>query len=177
MRTEAVDRVRLVFTLFDADGNGVLEPDDFELMAGRVVEAVPETTAAKQSAMLSGFRAFWGALAQELDTNRDGRIDFEEFRAVVLAPERFDEAIGEFANALTALADPDGDGLVQRPQFVGVMTAIGFALPNIHSLFDALEPTASDQVAVPVWAEAIREYYRPDLAGIAGDRLVGDPTG
>ncbi|MEV0122134.1 EF-hand domain-containing protein [Streptomyces sp. NPDC050703] len=177
MRTEAVDRVRLVFTLFDADGNGFIEAEDFELMAGRVAEAVPEAADAKRSAMLAGFRAFWAALAGELDTNRDGRIDFEEFKAVVLAPERFDAAIGEFAEGLTALADPDGDGLIDRPTFVKAMTAIGFAPPNIHALFDALEPTAADQVAVSAWNEAIKDYYRPDLAGIAGDRLVGSPTG
>lgn len=177
MQAQAVDRVQLVFTLFDADGNGVIEADDLELMARRVIAAVPEAPEAKRSAALSGFRAFWGALAGELDTDRDGRIDFEEFKAVVLAPERFDEAIGEFAEALTALADPDGDGLIDRRVFVGVMTAIGFALPNIHALFDGLEPTTADRVAVPAWAEAIREYYRPDLAGIVGDRLVGDPTG
>ncbi|MFD3611116.1 EF-hand domain-containing protein [Streptomyces atroolivaceus] len=176
MRTEAVDRVRLVFTLFDADGNGFIDADDFELMANRVIAAVPEAAKARQSAALSGFRAFWGALAEELDTNRDGKVDFEEFQAVVLAPERFDEAIGEFAEALTALADPDEDGLIARPVFAGVMSAIGFALPNIHALFDSLEPTATDQVAVPAWAEAIKEYYRPDLAGIVGDRLVSNPT-
>ncbi|MED7951046.1 MULTISPECIES: EF-hand domain-containing protein [unclassified Streptomyces] len=177
MRAEAVDRVRCVFTLFDADGNGFIEADDFELMAGRVIEAVPGAADAKHGAMLSAFRAFWGSLETELDANRDGRIDFEEFKAVVLAPERFDEAIGEFSEALSTLADPDGDGLIERPVFVGVMTAIGFALPNIHSLFDGLEPTSTDQVAVSDWAESIRDYYRPDLAGILGDRLVGTPTG
>lgn len=176
MRTEAVDRVRLVFTLFDADGNGVIEADDFELMAGRVLAAVPQASDAKRSAALSGFRTFWRTLADELDTNRDGVIDFEEFRAVVLAPERFDAALGEFAETLTALADPDDDGLIERPVFVAVMTAIGFAPPNIHSLADGLEPTDTDQVAVPAWAEAIKEYYRPDVAGIV-DRLVGAPTG
>lgn len=177
MRTEAVDRVRLVFTLFDADGNGFIEAEDFELMAGRVVEAVPEANEAKRDAMLAAFRTFWSTLARELDTNRDGRIDFEEFKAVVLAPERFDAAIGEFAQGLTLLADPDGDGLIDRPTFARAMTAIGFALPNIHSLFDALEPTAADQVAVSAWNEAIKDYYRPDLAGIVGDRLVASPTG
>ncbi|MFF4244886.1 EF-hand domain-containing protein [Streptomyces sp. NPDC001822] len=176
MRAEAVDRVRLVFTLFDADGNGVIEAEDFELMASRVVAAAHEADAGRRSALTTAFRTFWGALSEQLDDNRDGRVDFEEFRAVVLAPERFDSALTEFAQALTAVADPNGDGLVERPLFVATMTAIGFATPNIHALFDALEPMGTEQVSVSAWAESIREYYNPDAAGIS-DHLVGQPVG
>ena len=176
MRTEAVNRVKLVFTLFDADGNGYLEPEDFELMGRRVVEAATGSDDAAKAAMVTAFRRYWATLAQELDANRDGRVSYEEYQACVLAPERFDEAIDEFAEALAALGDPDGDGLIERPLFVALMTAIGFELPNIHVLFTAFEPDASDRVSVPVWAGAIRDYYAPDKAGIPGDHLVGLPA-
>ncbi|NEC66845.1 hypothetical protein [Streptomyces sp. SID9727] len=56
-----------------------------------------------------------------------------------------------------------------------VMKAIGFAQPNIHALFDALEPLDTEHVAVPAWNEAIKEYYNPDAAGVA-DHLVGQPV-
>jgi hypothetical protein len=176
MRTEAVNRVRLVFTLFDADGNGYLESDDFDLMSRRVAEAATGSDDSAKAAMAAAFQRYWTTLATELDANRDGRVSYEEYQACVLAPERFDGAIGEFARALAALGDPDGDGLIERPLFVALMTAIGFALPNIHALFEAFEPDASDRVRVPVWEEAIKDYYAPDKAGIAGDHLVGTPA-
>nr|BFD87331.1 EF-hand domain-containing protein [Streptomyces sp. Xyl84] len=176
MQAEAVDRVRLVFTLFDADGNGAIESDDFELMAGRVVAAVPEADAAKRTALVEALRRFWTTLVTELDADGDGNISFEEFQAIVLSPERFAGAVDEFAEALTAVTDLDGDGLVERPTFAAVMQAIGFALPNINALFDALEPVGADQASVPAWADAIREYYHPDAAGTAGDLLVGTPA-
>ncbi|NEC68884.1 EF-hand domain-containing protein [Streptomyces sp. SID9727] len=175
MREEAIARAQLVFKLFDADENGVLEADDFELMAKRVVAAAPGADAGRRSAMVAAFRNYWATLAEELDSNRDGRVDYAEFQSVVLAPERFSEAVGEFADALTAVADPDGDGLVERSEFAAVMTAIGFDEPNIHALFDSLEPTGTEQAAVPAWTEAIKEYYRPDAAGIA-DHLVTAPA-
>ncbi|TRV71719.1 calcium-binding protein [Streptomyces sp. 130] len=175
MREEAIARVKLVFQLFDADGNGLIEADDFRLMAERVVAAVPEADAGRHAAMAGAFRTFWQTLAGELDSNRDGRVDYTEFQDIVLAPERFSAAVTEFAGALTAVADPDGDGLVEQSTFVAVMTAIGFSEPNILALFDALKPAGAEQASVPAWTEAIQEYYRPDAAGIA-DHLVAVPV-
>ncbi len=176
MRAEAINRVKLVFTLFDVDGNGYLEADDFELMAAHVMRAAVDSDEAARNAMLAAFRKYWTTLVSELDANNDGKVDFEEYTACVLAPERFDEAIGDFAESLAALGDPDGDGLIERPLFVELMTAIGFDLRNIHALFDAFEPDDSDRITVAVWIQGIKEYYRPDMAGIPGDYLVGDPA-
>ncbi|MFJ8330970.1 EF-hand domain-containing protein [Streptomyces sp. NPDC094437] len=172
MRTEALNRVRLVFTLFDANGNGVLEADDFELMAGRVRDAVPAAEPAAQEAMAAAFRRYWETLANEADTNGDGRVDFEEFTACVLAPERFDAVAAEFAHALSTVGDLRGDGRVGHAEFVGLMLAIGFAPANIQSLFDALGPDENNRISSAVWDEAIREYYRPDAGGTLGDLLV-----
>jgi Ca2+-binding EF-hand superfamily protein len=173
MRTEALDRVRLVFTLFDVDGNGRLEANDFQLMSDRVVEAAPDADEAAIGAIVASFRKWWTTLLTELDTDHDGTISFDEYTACVLSPERFDDTINDFADALAGLGDPDGDGLIERPLFVDLMTAIGFDLPNINALFDAFEPDADDRVAVPVWVAAIKEYYAPDKAGTVGNHLVG----
>jgi Ca2+-binding EF-hand superfamily protein len=177
VRTEAVNRVKLVFTLFDADGNGRLDADDFELMGRRVVDTATGSSESAKAAMLAAFRTYWTTLAAELDANGDGRVSYEEYQACVLAPERFDRAIGEFAEALGALGDPNGDGLVERPLFVALMDAIGFEHEAIHALFDAFHPDAFDQIPVPVWVEGIKDYYAPDKAGIPGDHLVvGEPA-
>jgi Ca2+-binding EF-hand superfamily protein len=173
MRQEALDRVELIFTLFDVDGNGYLESDDFELMAERVLQAASESDDAAKNAILAAFRRYWTTLVTELDANHDGRISFDEYTACVLSPERFEDTIADFAESLSVLGDPDGDGLIDRPLFVALMTAIGFARPNIDVLFDAYRPTADDQVMVSTWAESIKEYYSPEKANTSGNHLVG----
>ncbi|MEU3956811.1 EF-hand domain-containing protein [Streptomyces achromogenes] len=172
--TEANDRVQLVFSLFDADGNGVLEADDFELMGTRVVEAVPEAGDSAKTRLLDAFRRYWETLVRELDTDGDGRVSPEEFTAIVLDPQRFDATVDEFADALATIGDPDGDGFVERAHFTALMTAIGFRRANIDALFDAFEPVGGDRVAVTTWADGIRDYYRPEKAGIPGDHLTAD---
>ncbi|MGK5530952.1 EF-hand domain-containing protein [Streptomyces sp. URMC 129] len=176
MRTEAIDRVRLVFSLLDADGNGSLEAGDFTLMGSRVVEAAPDSDDAAKQAMLAAFRRYWTTVAAELDADGDGRVTLDEFVACVLSPERFGETIGDFAESLAALGDADGDGLIDRPAFVALMTAIGFERANIDALFDAFGPSGADQIGVATWATGIRDYYSPEKAGIPGDRLVGGPA-
>lgn len=177
MRAEAVDRVKLIFALLDADGTGLLEAADFELMANRVGAAATGSDAAARDAMTAAFRRYWTTLATELDTDGDGRVSFEEYQACVLSPERFDATIADFAESLAALGDPDGDGFIERPVFAALMAAIGFGRPNIDALFDSLAPTADDRIEVSSWIESIKDYYRPDKAGIAGDRLVPSAAG
>ncbi|GAA2649408.1 EF-hand domain-containing protein [Streptomyces aculeolatus] len=172
MRDEAAKRVELVFSLFDANGNGVIDSDDFDLMTGRVLEAAAASDEGAQAAIQAAFRRYWTTLATELDANGDGVITVDEFRPFVLDPERFGPTIAEFAEALSALGDPDGDGLIERPLFVSLMKAIGFEEPNIHALFDAFGPDTEDRITVATWAVGIKDYYAPDMAGIPGDQLV-----
>ncbi|MFG2721678.1 EF-hand domain-containing protein [Streptomyces sp. NPDC048416] len=172
MRTEAAERVELVFSLFDANGNGVIDSDDFDLMTGRVLQAAAASDEGAKAAIRDAFRRYWTTLATELDANGDGVITVEEFRPFVLDPERFGPTVSEFAQALAALGDPDGDGLIERPLFVSLMKAIGFAEANIHALFDAFGPDTQDRITVSTWAVGIEEYYAPDMAGIPGDELV-----
>ncbi|MFD6277891.1 EF-hand domain-containing protein [Streptomyces sp. NPDC060209] len=176
MRNEAINRVKLVFTLFDADGNGVLESDDFELMSSRVAAAVPGADEARKQAMRAGFTRYWNTLTGELDTDHDGRITYDEYQACVLSPERFGTAVDQFAVGFARLGDLDGSGTVIRPVFIGMMRGVGFDLPNIHALFDAFGPDDDDRVRVDVWEAEIRDFYAPDKGGIPADLLAASPA-
>jgi Ca2+-binding EF-hand superfamily protein len=172
MRTEAAQRVELVFSLFDVNRNGVVDSGDFDLMTERVLAAAVASDDGAREAIRAAFRRYWSTLATELDANGDGVITVDEFRPFVLDPERFGPTVTEFATALSTLGDPDGDGLIERPLFVSLMTAIGFEEANIHALFDAFGPDAEDRITVATWAAGIEDFYAPDLAGIPGDQLV-----
>jgi len=172
VREEALDRVKLIFHLFDVNRNGYLEPDDFELMSGHVVAAAAASDDTAKDNIAKAFRQFWATLEAELDTDADGKVSYDEWIACVLTPERFDDTIAQFADALSALGDPDGDGLIERPVFADLMAAIGFEQDRLHDLYNAFGPDDNDRVPVSVWRDTIFEYYRPDKGGIAGDRLV-----
>jgi Ca2+-binding EF-hand superfamily protein len=172
MRAEALERVKLIFSLFDVDGNGNLEQNDFDLMTEHVIAAAPDADAVSTNNIKVAFRQFWTTVSTELDANHDGKVSFDEFTACVLSPERFDATIAQFAAALSALGDPDGDGLIERPLFVALMRAIGFGQANINALFDAFGADGADRITVAAWDHGIREFYAPDKGGVAVDKLV-----
>ncbi|MEU6311528.1 EF-hand domain-containing protein [Streptomyces sp. NPDC047014] len=169
---EAHRRAALVFTLFDANGNGVLDAGDFDLMTERVLAVAEDSSGADRQALSDSLRRYWESLLAALDANGDGVISSEEFSGFVLNTELFGPTASAFADALATLGDPDGDGLIERPRFVGLMSAIGFEKPNIEALFDAFGPDGRDRIPVSTWADGIRDYYCPDKAGIPGDHLV-----
>lgn len=176
MHPQATRRAELIFNLFDTNGNGVIEVDDFNLMANRVVEAAVESGEAAKAAIRVAFDRYWNTLALELDFNGDGRITAAEFSGFVLTPRLFGPTVEQFAHALAALGDPNGDGLIERPVFVALMEAIGFEYENIHALYDAFGPADGDRITVSTWVEGIKDFYAPDLVDIPGDRLVPDPV-
>ncbi|WP_062217943.1 EF-hand domain-containing protein [Streptomyces sp. NBRC 109706] len=176
MRDEVLNRVRVLFSVLDADGNGVLEQADFALMGSRVDAAASRSTPAEREAMRAEFRNWWTALAAALDTDGDGRIDFDEYRGVVLSPERFADTVATFARALARLGDPEGRGTVARDVFLTLMTAIGFAEDRVDAVFDAFGPSADDRIEVAAWEAGIRDFFTPDKVGIPGDRLADPPA-
>ncbi|KDN82151.1 EF-hand domain-containing protein [Kitasatospora cheerisanensis] len=172
----AYQRAALVFTLFDANDNGVLDAEDFDLMTERVLAVADDSSQADRQALSDSISNYWEVMAKTLDVNGDGLVTPTEFRGFVLNPDLFGATAAVFADALAKLGDPDGDGLIERPRFLALMTAIGFEKPNIEALFNAFGPDASDRITVEVWAQGIRDYYSPEKVGIAGDRLVANPV-
>ncbi|UED88151.1 EF-hand domain-containing protein [Streptomyces profundus] len=176
MRDEVLNRVRVLFSVLDADGNGVLEQADFALMGSRVDAAAWRSTPAEREVVRVEFRNWWEALAAALDTDGDGRIDFDEYSGVVLSPERFADTVAAFARALAPLGDPEGRGTIARDVFLALMTAIGFAPDRVDAVFDALGPSADDRIEVTAWEGAVRDFFTPDKVGIAGDHLADPPA-
>ena len=176
MRPEALERVKLVFTLLDADGSGRLEKGDFNLMARRVIEVAPSAAHEAKERMIRAFERYWSTLRSELDANDDGMVTLDEFTACVLSPERFEETSSQFAQALVGLGDPGGNGRVCRSTFMALMTAMGFGSTNTSVLYDALGPAEDEQISAVDWIKALNEYYQPEAAGIAVDHLVRIPA-
>ena len=70
------------FNAYDADGNGVLEGQDFELHAGKVVAARnAEPGSPTYNWAYNKWMKVWGRIQQFADTNRDNQVSLDEWFA------------------------------------------------------------------------------------------------
>ncbi|MFC4330632.1 EF-hand domain-containing protein [Streptomyces andamanensis] len=151
-----------LFSLLDANGDGVIAEDDFTLMAGRCIAAVGGEQSVKGQAYAAEMANYWQALRESADTDGDGRIDKEEFRAAVRhVSDNFDTLIGPLYEAGFRLADHDDDGWVGKEDFVTVLTAIGVPAHDAGPAFDSLAGP-DGQLTRDQLMSAAGGYYRDD---------------
>lgn len=164
-----------LFSLLDANGDGVIAEDDFALMAGRVVAAFGEDRAVKGEKYTGEMMNYWRALRETADADADGRIDRGEFRqALRQVSDHFDTLIGPLYRAGFHLADGDGDGLVGKEDFVAVIGAIGVPAAEAATAFDRLTGQ-SEQLTEDQLMSAATHYYRSEdpVDDTASDLLFG----
>ncbi|MEV7007301.1 calcium-binding protein [Streptosporangium sp. NPDC051022] len=184
MTTAVLERVTLRFTLLDTNGNGYVEAGDFERLARRIIESVAEPMgSAKALAVLEGHRRYWRSLADGpgADHGADGPgadhggVSLGEYVTRVAGPERFDDALREYAESLASLADVNDDGFIEHAHFVACMLAIGFHPDKIDAVFRDLDPHGMGKVATGAWITSIKDFYVSERTDIPAQHLLATP--
>ncbi|MFC5829594.1 EF-hand domain-containing protein [Nonomuraea insulae] len=165
-------RLRTRFSLLDANGDGRLQAEDFDLLAGRVLDALAvKRNSVKATALLEGCRIYWQGLVAASGGEGHGEVvSFEEYAAVIPDDDHFDHYGQPYVSALADLADWNEDGQVERADFLACMAAIGFAEPQVERIY--AEMSFDGAVAAEDWKAAIRDFYVSAAANTPGQLLV-----
>ncbi|ONI77854.1 calcium-binding protein [Actinosynnema sp. ALI-1.44] len=176
MRSELLDRkMDKAFKHLDIDGNGHVEREDLIALATRIMANFGEApTSTKGVTMLDAFETFWQELIAATDTDRDGRIDPEEWRAGMVGAfvtERggFERGLRPAVNAVLQLADTDGDGVMGVEEFVVLQRAFGTPEAEARDAFRMLDADGNGHLDVDELANAARQFYTS-----ADDNAVGN---
>ncbi|MGW4795770.1 EF-hand domain-containing protein [Nonomuraea sp. NPDC004297] len=168
-------RLRARFLLLDVNGDGYLQAADFDLLAWRVLDALPVKPDSVQAAALrEGCRTYWQGLVTTSGKDADGLVSFVEYAAAIPDDAHYTHYGQPYARALAALADWNEDGQVERADFLSCMIAMGFAEPQVERIYAEL----SFDGAVPAedWKAAIRDFYVSAAADIPGQLLARRPA-
>ncbi|MFI6642625.1 EF-hand domain-containing protein [Streptomyces sp. NPDC050504] len=172
------NKIDLSFLHIDIDRNGVIERQDLLGLAARLLLALGEPSSTSRGQRLLGaFDLFWDTLAAHCDVDRDGRITPVEYRTGMLTAfvdgDRFDEVFLPAAAALAGVADTDGDGLIDRPEFQTLETVLGVAEPDSRAAFDRLDTDGDGTLRVAEYLVAVRDYYTSPDPEAPGNWLYG----
>jgi len=166
------------FDRLDTNADGFLEWDDFEAHARRLSTAFAEPPdSPKALAVLGGYRDFWEGFVLPMDGDGDGRVSRGEFVASVTRGitdrDSFDRVYGPHVRAVAALADTDGDGLLDLHEYIRLMRVYEVGGEDAQRTFVDLDLDHDGTLSVDELITAARRFYLDAEAAHPGSRILG----
>ncbi|GAA4808603.1 EF-hand domain-containing protein [Streptomyces ziwulingensis] len=153
------------FALFDQDGNGYIDREDFNRAAKAVLaEFGAAARTDKGQALYGGAEALWQGMAGIADRDGDQRITRAEFVTGAVKrlrdnPDRFAEIARPFLHAALAVADTDGEGTASVEDAGRVLTALGVPAEAIGPAVALLDADGDGRVGEPDVVPAFARYF------------------
>lgn len=109
--------IKEAFQMFDSDGSGEIDPKEFKKLVMSLGIEVDDKKIY--------------ALYKEIDTNRSGTIDLQEFTAMMIKYEfNRDSPVEQHLENTFNLYDKNGDGIIDRDDLKKVGDEFDYYLPN-----------------------------------------------
>ncbi|MEU5524602.1 EF-hand domain-containing protein [Streptomyces sp. NPDC093250] len=158
-------RIAARFAIFDQDGNGYIDREDF---SGAAKALLAEFGTAARSdrgqALYIGAEAFWQGMAGIADRDGDQRITREEFvngavKRLRDNPDRFAEIARPFLHAALAVADTAGDGTVGVDNTARVLKVLGLAEDLAATVAATLDTDGDGRIGEEEIVRAFARYF------------------
>jgi Ca2+-binding EF-hand superfamily protein len=169
----------LAFNQLDQDQDGLIASDDLVSLGVNLLSGFGDNPASPTGkALVGSLQDLWTALVAHCTPDSLGRLtQAEHYQGMVGAfintEGGYDSAFAPAANAVVALADPKGTGVLTLAQFTTLQTAFGTAVGQIGPAFQALDPGGTGSVTVANMASAIEQFYTGQEDGLPGNSLFG----
>ncbi|MGX1563092.1 EF-hand domain-containing protein [Streptomyces sp. NPDC055506] len=158
-------RIAARFAIFDQDGNGYIDREDFYGAAKALLaEFAVAARSDKGQALYGGAEAFWQGMAGIADRDGDQRITRGEFvngavKRLRDNPDRFAEIARPFLHAALDVADTDGDGAATIEEVSRVLTCLGAPEDVAGTAAGALDADEDGKVGEAEVVPAFARYF------------------
>ena len=166
------------FAVFDIDGNGVWQRDDYEQLTRRLCGTFGHAIdSATGQAVASGQRALFDALLRHMDANGDQEITPDEFAAATgrTIDDRpgFDTAVRTAAHSLIQVADRDRNGVLDAGEYTQLAAVYGASAEQAGRAFIRLDLDHNGFLDTPELTLAITEFFASRDAAAPGNVAFG----
>jgi Ca2+-binding EF-hand superfamily protein len=152
------------FDMLDADGNGVVDGVDFEMLAQRLVDSLGVTFGSpKAERVHDAYLELWTLMRRIADADGDGEITRTEFVTAMtrMAGDRagFKRVIEPLARLSLSLCDIDGDGHLTETEFTNLLRI--FDTAEASTVFRQLDTGGDGYLSVVEILEALCDFHIP----------------
>lgn len=154
------------FDLLDRSGGGRLARDDYDAFALRLARSLGHAPrSAKAAAVRDGYRKLWNAVRTGADTDGDGTVSMDEYRAwaareAATEGDRsgFATAVRPLAEAVIALVDDDATRTLDRTELDRLLTACRIGPDEAAATCAQLDANGDGHVSADEIVDAVRGF-------------------
>jgi len=167
------------FRHFDVNADGFIDVRDGGKLAQAYINGLGPTDPFVQLAVHERVEVYYKQLARGLDANKDGRISPTEFRDIfdreIVAPaDGFHRYLRPLVDVVFTCCDMDGDGRIDRREFVSMQKLLGTADVAAAAAFRRLDTDGDGRISRQEFAAAAQDYYTGDDPDGLGAALFGE---
>ncbi|MEU7719533.1 EF-hand domain-containing protein [Streptomyces tibetensis] len=162
----ANDRLVKRFEKWDIDGNGVLEPGDFQGEAARIAQNLGlKADSAEVQELLTAFQGLYEHLAEKAGVPAGNGISREQFLDAtgdMLFKEgeaSLNRALSPIVKALIRLCDDNHDGEIDEREFRAWLTAVGVPDSRAGDMFGQLDTDGDGRLSEEELLGALRDFH------------------
>jgi Ca2+-binding EF-hand superfamily protein len=165
--------------MLDTDGDGNVREEDLLSLAAKLSEAFAANAPGTVAHLQNTFAALWETDLKKMDSDHNGTIDRDEWRAGIrhaVATDRdgFLDRMGAMVQAWLDMCDTDGDGNISRDEYITMYAkTLGLSPEHLDEAFTALDTNGSGTLSRAEIRTAVEEYYTSEENDTPGNRLFG----
>jgi tellurite resistance protein TerC len=166
------------FAVIDTDGNGVWQPDDYQLLTRRLLQTFGHAAdSAAGRAVAAAQRDLYDTMLSHMDANGDQEISRDEFVAAV-GPDianrpGFGVAVGAAARSLIQVADADGNGVLDTGEYARLAAVYGARADEAERAFGRLDQDRNGMLDAAELTLAISQFFASRDPGARGNLAFG----
>jgi hypothetical protein len=169
-----------LFHVHDANGNGYVERDDYEVMVRRIAEGRGWGADAPEHQSLRGrVLAQWAAIAAAADPPGSGRVRLDGWLALwnAVLQAAYDDRVRGVSELLWETMDTDGDGRITRQESGRWFEAYGLSPADAGVAIAACDLNGDGFVSREEWLVLVDQFFLSMNPADPGNLLFGPLEG